>query len=69
MSKLIVISASSLLIGLGAGVGVSRFLSPEIALDTQPAELVKKPLFYRHPMNPSVTSPVPAKGTKSRTQL
>ena len=31
------------------------------ATDTAATEQEKKPLFYRNPMNPSVTSPVPAK--------
>jgi len=39
------------------------FSSPETGqVSTQPAETKREPLFYRHPMNPDVTSDVPAKG-------
>ena len=60
MNKLILII--TLLIGLGAGFGLSLVWSP-IATNTQPSAEPKKPLFYRHPMDPSVTSPIPAKGS------
>ncbi|NOQ36320.1 MAG: efflux RND transporter periplasmic adaptor subunit [Methylococcaceae bacterium] len=63
MSKLLLIIFISLLIGLGAGFGLSRFWLPEMASETQTTETAKKPLYYRHPMNPDVTSPVPAKGS------
>ncbi len=67
MSKLILISVSSLLIGLGLGFGIAfRVIDiwlPDATSDVSQTELVKKPLFYRHPMDPSVTSPVPAKGS------
>ena len=41
--------------GLGLGFILSNYLSSHKELD------IKKPLYYRSPMNPSVTSPVPAK--------
>jgi len=67
MSKLILISVSSLLIGLGLGFGIGfRVIDiwlPNVTSEVSQTELVKKPLFYRHPMDPSVTSPVPAKGS------
>jgi Cu(I)/Ag(I) efflux system membrane fusion protein len=44
--------------GLGAAGGYWA-ASERPASDAAPRE--KKPLFYRHPMNPSVSSPVPAK--------
>jgi len=46
---------------LGAGFGLSYFWQVERVLKPQNPEVVKKPLFYRHPMNPEVSSPVPAK--------
>jgi Cu(I)/Ag(I) efflux system membrane fusion protein len=54
--KLLVI----LILGVGLGFWVGRhqdlLLSTEGASSTE-----RKPLYYRHPMNPQVTSPVPAK--------
>jgi len=61
MNKLILIIVITLLIGLGAGFGVSFFWLSETGLKQEKAEAVKKPLFYRNPMNPDVTSPVPTK--------
>lgn len=61
MNKLILIVLITLLIGLGTGFGLSRFWQAETILKQEKTEAVKKPLFYRHPMNPGVTSPVPAK--------
>jgi Cu(I)/Ag(I) efflux system membrane fusion protein len=60
MNKQIVITAVLMLV-LGAGGGywlaMSKFkVESGVALPE-----TKKPLFYRNPMNPSVTSPVPAK--------
>ncbi|MGZ4956106.1 MAG: efflux RND transporter periplasmic adaptor subunit [Methylobacter sp.] len=60
MNKQIVITAVLMLV-LGAGGGywlaMSKFkVESGVALPE-----AKKPLFYRNPMNPSVTSPVPAK--------
>ena len=47
---------------LAIGVGVGYYLSPK---DQRPmtdnAPVDRKPIFYRSPMNPQVTSPVPAK--------
>ncbi len=63
MNKLISISVITLFIGLGTGFGLSRFWQAEMILKKEQSEAVKKPLFYRHPMNPDVTSPVPAKGS------
>jgi len=61
-AKLIVIAAGTLIIGTGAGywfgqAGVSA-TSDAVVVATE-----RKPLFYRHPMQPEVTSPVPAKGS------
>lgn len=54
----IVIAVLMLGIGLGAGYWLSDGGSDTSA--AAPAD-EKKPIFYRNPMNPSVTSPVPAK--------
>lgn len=64
MNKTSVIAAALILIlVLGLGLGLGFWLasqSQDGAQKTEPSE-TGKPLFYRHPMNPSVTSPVPAK--------
>jgi len=49
----------ALLIGAGAGYWISAGKAPPPAAHKQVAE--HKPLFYRNPMNPAITSPVPAK--------
>lgn len=59
MNKQIVITAVLMLaLGIGSGywLAMPKNKQPEVALPE-----AKKPLFYRNPMNPSVTSPVPAK--------
>tara|TARA_R110002073_G_scaffold19668_1_gene71650 strand:- start:5852 stop:7270 length:1419 start_codon:yes stop_codon:yes gene_type:complete len=48
----------SLLIGLGLGY---KFIPTLDGAGEVDATLERKPLFYRNPMNPEVTSPVPAK--------
>jgi Cu(I)/Ag(I) efflux system membrane fusion protein len=53
---------AGLSLGIGIGLGTGIFFDPREA----PAPAVsssseKKPLFYRHPMKPTVTSPVPIK--------
>lgn len=45
---------------LGIGLGAGYWLSDRGNTATAPAD-EKKPIFYRNPMNPSITSPVPAK--------
>ncbi len=60
------LAASAGLDKLAASVGLGdliTFVDPgemEMAMTT-PAAAEREPLFYRHPMNPEVTSPVPAK--------
>ncbi|MDI1275983.1 efflux RND transporter periplasmic adaptor subunit [Methylobacter sp.] len=59
MNKQILITAALMLaLGVGGGywLAMPKNKQPEVALTE-----AKKPLFYRNPMNPSVTSPVPAK--------
>jgi Cu(I)/Ag(I) efflux system membrane fusion protein len=48
---------SALIVGLASGYWLAR-VGPD---SEPPAPAAKKILYYRHPMNPSVTSPVPAK--------
>lgn len=57
--QLIVIALSMLVLGIGVGYLVAPKPGKEQAHAVLPEQ--KKPLFYRSPMNPSVTSPVPAK--------
>jgi Cu(I)/Ag(I) efflux system membrane fusion protein len=59
-ARVAVLVVIALLAGLGSGYWLARF-KPVSGPSAPPAPAVKKPLFYRHPMNPSVTSPVPAK--------
>lgn len=59
MNKQVVLTAALMLaIGLAGGYWLAQDHKHEPAV--QSAD-VKKPLFYRSPMNPAVTSPVPAK--------
>ena len=59
MNKPLLITAVLMLtLGLGAGYWLAEQQKQEPAV--QPAA-PRRPLFYRNPMNPSVTSPVPAK--------
>ncbi len=60
VTKQAIIAILMLALGLGAGYWLaSRQMVHEQPVST-PAE-PRKPLFYRNPMNPDVTSPVPAK--------
>ena len=46
--------------GIGFWLGTTRSLPPESgSTEEGPAE--REPLFYRNPMNPAITSPIPAK--------
>ncbi|PKM09373.1 MAG: efflux transporter periplasmic adaptor subunit [Gammaproteobacteria bacterium HGW-Gammaproteobacteria-4] len=58
-TKTILVVGLAVLIGIGAGFGFSRWLAP--AAPTQSDGGERKPLYYRNPMNPDVTSKVPAK--------
>jgi membrane fusion protein, copper/silver efflux system len=58
--RILAIAAIMLVLGLAAGYG----LAPRQAAEKTQAgrtSAQKKPLFYRNPMNPAITSPVPAK--------
>src|SRR3546814_10499152 len=58
-TKTILVVGLSVLIGIGGGFGFSRWLAP--AASTQSDSGERKPLYYRNPMNPDVTSKVPTK--------
>ena len=59
MNKSIIFTA---VIMLGVGLGFGYWLSPASKQDSvEKAATEKKPLFYRSSMDPSITSPVPAK--------
>ncbi len=62
MSKLVVGMACMLVAGVGAGLFGARYLnlSPSGTPVAVVEEAGDKPLFYRNPMNPAITSPVPA---------
>lgn len=64
MNKQIFITALLMLsIGLGAGFwfAQSKLPLPETTSSSKSTPEERQPLFYRSPMNPSVTSPVPSK--------
>ena len=46
---------------LGIGLGAGYWLSGNDSSTTAVTKQEKNPLFYRNPMNPTITSPVPAK--------
>ncbi len=52
-----------LVLVLGFGMGVGFWLAPKLTQQTASEKIQedKKPLYYRHPMNPKVTSPTPSK--------
>ncbi|PKM36065.1 MAG: efflux transporter periplasmic adaptor subunit [Gammaproteobacteria bacterium HGW-Gammaproteobacteria-10] len=66
--RLLITGLSMLALGLGAGYWLAGRIEnlpieahlPEHRLDNKEPE-PGQPLFYRHPMNPEITSPVPAK--------
>jgi len=55
-----VVALVTLILGLAGGWFFARTLG-EPAAPVQTAAAERKPLYYRHPMNPEITSPVPAK--------
>lgn len=62
----IAIAVITLAIGLGGGYWLGTMNATDTTAGTQTTkqaqtETAKKPLFYRNPMNPAITSPVPAK--------
>jgi Cu(I)/Ag(I) efflux system membrane fusion protein len=57
----IILAAVLLAVGLAGGYWFARQSKQESA-PSPTAEAERKPLFYRNPMNPEITSPVPAKG-------
>ncbi|MBI1424290.1 MAG: efflux RND transporter periplasmic adaptor subunit [Gammaproteobacteria bacterium] len=63
MSNKHVIAAAvvALLVGAGAGYWISAARLPQPVAGKTAAPAARKPLFYRSPMNPAITSPVPAK--------
>lgn len=59
-SKIAVIAVLTLALGAGAGYWLASQQGSKPAQQVA-ASSERKPLFYRNPMNPTVTSPVPAK--------
>lgn len=56
----ILIALAMLLLGSGMGYWLANQQSKELPLSTAKTQEESEPLFYRNPMNPSITSPVPA---------
>jgi len=66
IKKIIAVAIITLALGAGGGYWLaSRHMDVSMGMDTSvkdsKADNRKKPLYYRNPMNPTVTSPVPAK--------
>lgn len=57
-TRFILAAGVFLLLGSGGGYWLARQAGQDA---TPAAQAERKPLFYRHPMNPEITSPVPAK--------
>jgi Cu(I)/Ag(I) efflux system membrane fusion protein len=57
--RIVLILVFALCIGLGLGFWLARKETPQVL--NPPAVTERKPLYFRHPMNPKVTSPIPAK--------
>lgn len=67
MNKQLLLAAPFILaLGLGGGYWLGQHQKQESS--GQPAT-IKKPLFYRSPMNPAITSPVPAKDSMGMDYL
>jgi Cu(I)/Ag(I) efflux system membrane fusion protein len=60
-NKLVVVTAVALIFGVSAGYWLGQSSPAGSSGGTALVEAERKPLFYRNPMNPTVTSPVPAK--------
>ncbi len=58
---LVVTVLVALATGAGGGYWLASRASPDAISSTGKTEQARKPLFYRHPMNPVIISPVPAK--------
>ncbi len=58
-----------IMLALGVGAGYWLAVSNPLDNKTTVTTAIKKPLFYRNPMNPTVTSPVPAKDTMGMDYL
>ena len=67
MSKSILVTAALMLaVGLGLGMWLSPLpstVSSDIGSHIAKDEIKEAPLFYRNPMDPTITSPIPAKGS------
>ncbi|MFV2089773.1 MAG: efflux RND transporter periplasmic adaptor subunit [Pseudomonadales bacterium] len=61
MTKFLVTAIVTLILGAGLGYWFGQSGANGGSGGSASAESERKPLFYRSPMNPSVTSPVPAK--------
>lgn len=71
MNKSIIMTAVIMLaLGGGAGYWLSERQGGQVTdITEQDTQNSKEPLFYRHPMDPSITSPVPAKGSMGMDYL
>ena len=58
-NKTLLAAIIALLLGTGVGYWLAAGTS-HTATDTSASAEAGKPLFYRNPMNPAITSPVPA---------
>lgn len=65
----LLIASLILVVGVGAGVGIAYWLLGQDGSSTVMVEEKRQPLFYRNPMNPNITSPVPAKDSMDMAYL
>ena len=65
----LLIGSLILVVGVGAGVGIAYWLLGQDGSSTVMVEEKTQPLFYRNPMNPEITSPVPAKDSMGMDYL
>lgn len=59
-TNIVATAVVALLVGAGTGYWISAARTPQPAAQKQSAA-ERRPLFYRNPMNPAITSPIPAK--------
>ena len=58
--KILLVTAVALVLGVGIGYWIA---GDSGSTSDKKADAEPQPLFYRHPMDPTITSPVPAKGS------
>lgn len=60
-NRTVIVAVVALTLGVGGGYWWARRDVPDAVMPQAQAPVERTPLYYRHPMNPGVTSPVPKK--------